>query len=94
MTSGIAENKRCRMYYGDVLSFDFTTVTNDLSGTIIITPKLKSANAKGYTYTKTSFSLKCAGVTNPSATDTAEMTIVQKANGESIATTVDAAAKS
>lgn len=69
LTSANAENKRCRMFYGSDLSFDFATVTNDLSGTINIVPK----STASFTYSKTSFTLKCNGVNNPSATASADM---------------------
>jgi len=49
-TSAIAANKNCKMYTGADMSFDFESVTNDLSGTINIVPKL---SYKEFTYSKT-----------------------------------------
>lgn len=45
MTSAMNDNKRCRMYYGDVLSFDFATISSDISAPIVMTPKLLGAKA-------------------------------------------------
>jgi len=38
VTGSAASNKRCRVYYGDSLSFDFKTITNELSSNITLTP--------------------------------------------------------
>lgn len=70
--SAIAANKNCRIFYGTELSFDFLTITNDLSGTINIIPK-HGPTVKDYTYSKTSFTFKCTSIVNPSATASADM---------------------
>jgi len=39
VTSSAAANKRCRVFNADgSLSFDFASITNDLSSTIVLTP--------------------------------------------------------
>jgi len=39
VTSSAATNKRCRVFNADgTLSFDFASITNDLSSAIVLTP--------------------------------------------------------
>lgn len=73
------------MYNGDALSFDWSTITNDITGTVVLTPKALTA-AKAYTYSALSFTLKCNGVVNPATTAEANYTVSHKVSSETIAT--------
>jgi len=86
ITGNAALNKRCRVYNQDgSLSFDFNTITNDLAGTITVDPNDLTA-ASSYTYSRSAFTLKCNGITTPSATNTADFIVSHKSGSDVIVT--------